>query len=67
MTFIDGTNKYKNLIGVVCPYGVLWIENESRRSRGQGSIIVKCSKDKEIGKRLGLPKYFNIKISKRLK
>ena len=52
MTFIDGTNKYKNLIGVVCPYGVLWIDNEGR-SRGQGSIIkVKCSKDKEINKRL---------------
>ena len=52
MTFIDGTNKYKNLIGVVCPYGVLWIDNEGR-SRGQGSILkVKCSKDKGINKRL---------------
>ena len=52
MTFIDGTNKYKNLIGVSCPYGVLWIDNEGR-TRGQGSIIkVKCSEDKEISKRL---------------
>ena len=53
ITFIDGTNKYKNLIGVECPYGVLWIDNEEGRTRGQGSIIkVKCSKDKEISKRL---------------
>mgnify|MGYP001380771886 CR=1 FL=1 len=52
MTFIDGTSKYKNLKGVSCPYGVLWIDNEGR-TRGQGSIIkVKCSDDEEISKRL---------------
>tara|TARA_Y200000002_G_C22608033_1_gene632529 strand:+ start:535 stop:1023 length:489 start_codon:yes stop_codon:yes gene_type:complete len=52
MTFIDGTNKYKNLSGVTCPYGVLWIDNEGR-TRGQGSIIkVKCAEDKEISKKL---------------
>ena len=39
---------------MACPYGVLWIDNEvGSRARGQGSIIkVKCSKDKEINKRL---------------
>ena len=52
MIFIDGKNKYKNLIGVACSYEVLWIDNEGR-SRGQGSIVkVKCSKDKEIDKKL---------------
>ena len=57
ITFIDGTNKYKNLIGVDCPYGVLWIDNEEGRTRGQGSIIkVKCSKDKEISKRFKMIK-----------
>ena len=52
MTFIDGTNKYKNLRGVICPYGVLWIDNEGR-TRGQGSIIkVKFTEEKEISKKL---------------
>ena len=33
-------------------WSFIWIDNEGR-SRGQGSIIkVKCSKDKEINKRL---------------
>ena len=52
MSFLDGTNKYKKVIGISCPYGVLWIDNKGR-SRGQGSIIkVKCSEEKEIGERL---------------
>tara|TARA_E500000178_G_C16952485_1_gene721960 strand:- start:439 stop:816 length:378 start_codon:yes stop_codon:yes gene_type:complete len=52
MKFIDGTNKYKNIIGVSCPYGVLWIDN-SGRTRGQGSIIkVKCSEEKKINEKL---------------
>ncbi len=52
MKFLDGTKKYKNIIGISCPYGVLWIDNKGL-TRGQGSIIkVKCSEDKEIAKKL---------------
>ena len=52
MTFLDGTNKYKRLIGVSCPYGVLWIDNKGS-TRGQGSIIkVKCSEEKKVDERL---------------
>ena len=47
MRFLDGTNKYKNVVGISCPYGVLWIDNKGR-TRGQGSIIkVKCSDKKK--------------------
>ena len=52
MNFLDGTNKYKNIIGISCPYGVLWIDNKGS-TRGQGSIIkVKCSDEKNINERL---------------
>ena len=52
MTFLDGTNKYKNLKGINCPYGVLWIDNEGR-TRGQGSIIkVKCSEKEKVSEKL---------------
>ena len=52
MRFLDGTNKYKNVVGISCPYGVLWIDNKGR-TRGQGSIIkVKCSDKKEIHDKL---------------
>ena len=52
MKFLDGTDKYKKIVGISCPYGVLWIDN-SGRTRGQGSIIkVKCPDDKEIYKKL---------------
>lgn len=52
MNFLDGTNKYKNIVGISCPYGVLWIDNKGR-TRGQGSIIkVKCSDEKNINERL---------------
>ena len=45
-------NKYKRLIGVSCPYGVLWIDNKGS-TRGQGSIIkVKCSEEKKVDERL---------------
>ena len=52
MRFLDGTNKYKNVVGISCPYGVLWIDNKGR-TRGQGSIIkVKCSDKKKIHDKL---------------
>ncbi len=52
MIFLDGTDKYKNIIGISCPYGVLWIDNKGR-TRGQGSIIkVKCSQENRIDQKL---------------
>ena len=52
MIFLDGTDKYKNIIVISCPYGVLWIDNKGR-TRGQGSIIkVKCSQENRIDQKL---------------
>ena len=52
MKFISGNGKYKNIIGVSCPYAVQWLDNEGKTER-QGSIIkLKCPEDSNIKNKL---------------